>query len=350
MTSPRALFWLGPGADDAPLVRHLIAAGRGQILDPERTELIVGHEDLRGGPRLDSSIRGLIVRDMRLVGPQPRRNLRTLLGADGLVVQIVREPITALNRELRRQQAVALAKRWTSPGNAGSTELQVTDRMTAERVLPRLAYDRRGRAFTPSQGRRVLLDREEMTDVRAQRLLGPVDAWLASLDALVDWPTIETTSPSDGTDVLRRVACGPVEVEGARLHVELVPTADAAHRDDLVALARVPSIAARVGFEVEATPLVLVIEAHRLEKLPRGLRHALTRTGVLQHLLEEELLPRWIERTEQIQRELTRQPQVSPALALRIRRALREEMEKTFELRPTLRGRWGLMADHAVAP
>lgn len=349
MTPPRALFWIGPGAEDAELVRRIVAAGRGQILDPERTEQLVGREDLRGGPALDQSIRGFVVRDMRLTGPAARRNLRTLLGADGFTVQIVREPISALNRELRRQQAIAIARRWTSPGNAGSTELQVTDRMTAERVLPRLAYDRRGRAFTTSRGRRLLVDREEIALPQAQRLLKPIDEWLAGLDAHVDWTAIPAPPNGDGTPVLCQVARGPIEIEGASLHVELVPSADTAYRDDRIALARVPSIANRVGFPIEHTPLLLVVQSHRLERIPRGLRHALTETNVVQHLLEETLLPKWIERTDQVLRELTRQPQVSPALSMRIRRALRDDIERTFELRPTLRGRWGLTVDFANA-
>jgi len=348
MSSPRALFWLGPGADDTNLIRHLVDSGRGRILDPERTELLVGREDLRGGPRLDDTVRGFIARDTRLVGPTARRNLRTLLGPEGFVIQVVREPITALNRELRRQQAIAIARRWTSPGNAGSTEIQVTDRMTAERVLPRLAYDRRGHAFTPSRGRRLLLDREEVASPRARRLLESVDGWLASFDAKVDWTAIEADDDTDATATLTQVSRGPIEIEGASLHVELVPSADTAYRDDRVALARVPSIAKRVNFALEHTPLLLVTEAHRLERIPRGLRHALTETNVVQHLLEDTLLPRWVERTDQVLRELTRQPQVSPPLALRIRRALREDLERTFELRPTLRSRWGLMTEHAA--
>ena len=144
MNAPRALFWLGPGADDDELTRHLVAAGRGQILDPERSEEIVSQGDLRDGPRLTEAIRGLVLRDTRIVGATARRNLRALLGPEGVVFQFIREPVDALNRELRRQQTIGIARRWTSPGNAGSTELQVTDRMTAERVLPRLAYQRRG--------------------------------------------------------------------------------------------------------------------------------------------------------------------------------------------------------------
>ena len=350
MNSPRALFWLGPGADDAELARHLVHAAPHGVLDPARTESLVTRTDRSLSPELDDDVRGLVARDTRLVGAQPRRAVRTLLGAEGFVVQIVREPIAALNRELRRQQATAMARRWTSPGNAGSTELQVTDRMIAERVLPRLAYDRRGRAFTPACGRRIVLDREEIADPRARRLLGPVDTWLTGIGGRVDWSSIAPADESDGTDILRLVARGPIEVEGATLHVELAPAADTDLRPDRLVLARVPSIATRVGFLVEHTPLVLSADATRLARVPRGLRHALTETGLVQHLLEEELLPRWIERAEQIHRELARQPQVSPALAQRIRRALRDELDRTFDLRPTLRGRWGLMAEHAIAP
>ncbi len=350
MKPPRALFWLGPGADDTELVRRLIAAGGGRILDPDRAESALCDENGAAQTTIDDSVRGLIVRDTRLLGPRARRNLRMVLGVDGLVVQIVREPIEALTRELHRQQAVAIARRWTSPGNAGSTELQVTDRMIAERVLPRLAYDRRGRAFTPSRGRRVVLDRDELGEDRTRRLLSPVDAWLAALDMDLDWETIGPGHESDGTDVLRCVARGPIQVEGASVHVDLIPVGDLTFRRDLLRLAHVPSIASRVGFVMEATPLVLVAECARLDRIPRGLRHALTDTGVVQHLLEEELLPRWVERTEQIHRELARQPQVSPALAQRIRRALRAEMDQLFELRPTLRPRWGQLAAHAIAP
>ena len=180
--------------------------------------------------------------------------------------------------------------------------------------------------------------------------MAPVDTWLATFDARLDWTAIQPADDADGTAILRQIARGPIEVEGLALPVDLLPTADTAFRDDLVALARVPSIAARVPFRMEHTPLVLVTESDRLARVPRGLRHALTETNVVQHLLEEDLLPRWIERADQVHRELTRQPQVSSALALRIRRALQEELEQIFELRPTLRTRWGLLAETAIAP
>ena len=350
MNSPRMLFWLGPGIDDRGTWRAVVAAGRGQVLEPERTEtLVTGAHDRTDPPSLAEATRGLVCRDGRVAGAQVRRHLRALIGADGFVVQVVREPIAALAAELRRQQAAAMVRRWKSPGNAGSTELHVTPRMTAERILPRLAYGRRGQAFTPSRGRRVVLDRDELSDARAHRLRAPVNDWFAHLDARVDWSSIGPGTDGDATEILLGLARGPVDIEGARVPVELLPSADLALRTDRVPLARIPSIAARVGFPVENTPLVLTTPADRLAQLPRGLRHALTETGVVQHQLEEDLMPRWIDRTEQIHRELSLEPVVSPSLAAKIRRALRTDLDEIFALRPTLRTRWGLMLEQALA-
>lgn len=350
MNSPRMLFWLGPGIDDRDAWRAVVAAGRGQVLEPERTEALVsGTDDESPTPSVAAGVRGLVCRDGRLAGARVRRHLRSMIGADGFVVQVVREPIAALSAELRRQQAAAMVRRWKSPGNAGSTELHVTARMTAERILPRLAYGRRGQAFTPSRGRRIVLDRDELSDPRSHRLRAPVDDWFARLDARVDWDSIEPGTDGDATEILLGLARGPIDVEGARVPVELLPAADVALRTDRVALARIPSIAARVGFPVENTPLVLTTPGERLAQLPRGLRHALTETGVVQHQLEEDLMPRWIDRAEQIHRELSLEPVVSSSLATKIRRALRTDLDDIFALRPTLRTRWGLMLEQALA-
>ena len=351
MTGDRMMFWIGPGADDRALWRTLVEAGRGQISHPAITEELALHdgedEDM---PQLGDATRAMVVRDNRLVGATARRRLRAAMGPGGFVVQIVREPITALSRELRRQQAMGLVRRWTSPGNATSTELHVTSRMAAERVLPRLAYERRGRAFTPSRGRRLVIDREELTDPKMQRLRAPIDALLAHMDTRVAWEGIGRPRDTDDTEILLMLARGPIDVEGARVPVELLPTADLVHRHDRTVLARVPSIAPRVAFPMEDAPLSLVVETARLVRLPRGLRHALTETGVVQHVLEEDLLPRWIERADQVHRELAKEPPVSPGVAMKVRRALRHELDEIFSLRPTLRGRWGLLVEQAIAP
>ena len=121
-------------------------------------------------------------------------------------------------------------------------------------------------------------------------------------------------------------------------------------RPDLVELARVPSIAARVAFPVDDAALALVTPLADFHRLPRGVRQALTATGVFQHRLEEQWLPRWIERTAQIHHELGDElPVVTPRLAARLRMDLAEDLERLFALRPTLEGRWSMLMHRALA-
>lgn len=357
--SPRSrlLVWLGPGADDHGAWSWAADRACLRIAAPERTENSLGGGADEGmavaSKSWEAGIRGFCVRDGHLVGATSRRRLRSLVGPQALIVQIVREPVAALRCEVQRARVAALAGRW-SAGPVPRSAARLVDLPTADalydRLLPRLHFERRGRAFTPARGRRIVLDREELTDPRSMRLRRVVEDWLGPDCSGLPWHACPTRHDEDLTEALRLVSSGPIEVEGARLGVRLVRTGELATRPDLVELARVPSIAGRVPFCVEDTSLALVTSVADFDRLPRGVRQVLTTTGVCQHRLEEQLLPRWIERTSQIHLMLGDElPEVSPRLAARLRGDLALDLERLFTVRPTLEGRWGMLVHRALA-
>lgn len=353
----RLLVWLGPGADDSDAWSWAIERPALRLAVPEQTEHALGRGD-EGDPRdastpWDGGTRGFFVREGRLVGADVRRPLRSLAGPQALVVQVVREPSVALRCEVRRAQIAALAARWNG-GQSQRTRARLAALPTAEslydRLLPHLHFDRRGQAITPARGRRLVLDRDELHDPRSLRLRRVVEDWLGPDARGRAWENCEPRADHDLTEALELVSRGPVEVDGARLAVRIMPARNLVQRPDLVELARVPSIAARVPFTVDDSALALTMPVADFERLPRGVRQALTATGVCQHRLEENWLPRWIERTAQIHHELGDElTELTPRLAARLRADLAEDLERVFSVRPTLEGRWGMLSHRALA-
>lgn len=353
----RLLVWLGPGAQDRGAWSWAAARPGLRMVAPERTELHLLHADHEGATPActswEAGTRGFIVRDGHLGGASARRQLRSLVGPQALVLQIVREPIAALREEVHRARIAAVAARWTHLGKGRATARLLT-LPTAEslydRLLPRLHVDRRGRAFTPVRGRRLVLDREELDDPRSLRLRRLVEDWLGPDARALDWEGGEPRRDHDFSRALELVSTGPIEAEGARVPVRLARADELPLRPDLVELARVPSIATRVHFTVDDAALALVTPVADFERLPRGVRQALTATGFCQHRLEEQWLPRWIERTAQIYHELGDElPEVTPRLAARLHHDLAGDLESLFNLRPTLEGRWGMLRHRALA-
>lgn len=353
----RLLVWLGPGAQDRSAWRWATARPGLRMVAPQRTELHLARTEHEGtmpaSSSWDAGTRGFIVRDGHLGGATARRQLRSLVGPQALVLQIVREPIAALRAEVHRARIAAMAARCTHVGTGRATarlHSLPTPESLYDRLLPRLHVDRRGRAFTPVRGRRLVLDREEFDDPRSLRLRRLVEDWLGPDANALDWEASEPRRDHDFFEALELVSTGPIEAEGARVPVRLTRADELPWRPDLVELARVPSIAARVHFAIDDAALALVTPVADFERLPRGVRQALTATGVCQHRLEEQWLPRWIERTAQIHHELGDElPEVTPRLAARLHHDLADDLESLFNLRPTLEGRWGMLRHRALA-
>lgn len=336
------LILAGPGAGDRNLWSALDDSPDIELVGPERVERAVRagrtHELLRVPRRSPDAVRALGVRDGRLAGIDTRRAWPGLLSARAVVLQVVCEPTRALDHEIRRlvartnvlhERPDSAAKRH----DAGSSP----PRMLAQ-IRPYLAYERRGAAHTPPEGRRLILAREELAT--------PSTALLETLAAALgpsSIPTAPLVAPDDATALLCEISRELWTHAGVRFEAGLQPTSTAFGPEAglWIELARVPSIAHRAGLEVCDGPLSLVVEHAAWKRIPENLRGVLTTTGGFQHRLEEEFLPRWIERTAAAVARVEQQARAIGAEARgRVLEDLASDRQRLLAHRPDLARRW----------
>lgn len=297
-------------------------------------------EEMLRDPRTcrEGLVNGLILASALHLRTGVPERVAELCRDDALFVQVVRDPVeeVLLHHRQARLRAVLTRRRGEEEPAAPAAEIYV-------RLRPRLRYFHQGERFARHFRQWKIVDAAELApgrrDATLRRLASSLQLDPDRLPALPPLVNLELLEP------LLLASERRVEVEGVplTLRLDFSDPSGGISQPDLREVARVPSVANRVGFPVPDRAMALVVREREWARLPIGFRSALEQSSHFQELLEGDFLPAWIAEAEPVLAELlpTLPKQLDAQLEARIRRELVEEQQGLFGHRPDLANRWG---------